>query len=521
MSDYVDVLVNKLMPDWQIAPMIQLDDKIAEARMIYAEQLGLRLATHSGTGSVATADSDRFTDSGTPFSIADIGRYIVIDTGGANDGIYRIATFVDSSNVDCVTPDGSDPGFTDEDDFDWELYEEPSLDSSLSYMITQINAIIDSSGDWFQDMPRAFDPSDTDGSNTKNEKIDLKTLSDNWYGTKTKIIDVLTDPISVSASDTGALYLTSLGYADAADRRGLVIQASTGSYYDEVALASIVLGKHKVMLIDVLTDAEFTDSSGNLIYGVLQDGVDNGGSGEGTDVFIKFVYDNAGTPTNYTWTASDPANIIAYMPQRKRRTELEEYDDRRAFVSSVVGDAEQAEDIAEIRDALGIADGEGAGDWDLTNTGNYFPFSELGGSPTMEEIVNKLNEEIGNRDYTAENYVTDGQTITASIDALDQALAQAGIKSKIIERVSTAITKGTVHTIPFASGSNPAITTYKLDTGYRGLFMDVYVGGKKLVPDSGASATDGEYDETSNTQVTFRFVVAAGQIIEYIIKDNA
>ncbi|RLA38693.1 MAG: hypothetical protein DRR06_20345 [Gammaproteobacteria bacterium] len=276
------------------------------------------------------------------------------------------------------------------------------------------------------------------------------------------------------------------------------------------------------MLIDVLTDAEFQDASGNLIYGVLQDGADHSGAGEGTDVFIKFVYDNAGTPTNYTWTATDPANVIAYMPQRKRRSELLEYDDRRQFVSSVVGDAELAEDIAEIRDALGIGDGDESGDWDLTNTGNYFPFSDLAADETMEDIVNVLNQEIGSRDYTAENYVNDGETITASIDALDQALANlTGVKSKIIERVSAAIPKGTAHTIPFASGSDVGITTYKLDTGYRALYMNVYVAGKKLIPDSAAATTDGEYDETSNTQVTFRFGVGVGQIIEYDIVDDA
>ena len=68
MSDYVDALVNKLMPDWQIAPGISLEDKVPEDRMQFAEELGLRLASHSGTGSVLTADSDRFTDSGNPFS---------------------------------------------------------------------------------------------------------------------------------------------------------------------------------------------------------------------------------------------------------------------------------------------------------------------------------------------------------------------------------------------------------------------------------------------------------------------
>ncbi len=389
-------------------------------------------------------------------------------------------------------------------------------------MLTQKREIINPANDWFAPMPKSFDPSDSDIANVKNEKMNLKVLADNWYGSKTKIIDVLTAPFTVANTDTGELYLTALGYADNTDRRGLVIQASTGTYHDEVALASIILGKHKVMLIDTDTDAEFTDASGNLIYGVLQDGSDNSGSGEGTDVYIKFVYDNAGVPTDYTWTSNDPTSVKAYMPQRKRRSELEEYDDRRLLVSSVVGDAEQAEDIAEIREALGIADGDGAGDFDLTNTGNYFPFSELTlATATMEDIVNKLNEEIGSRDYTDENIVTDGQTITESIDALDLFVGQGGFKSKIIERVTSVIGKGVAHAVPFATGSDNTLTSYKQDTGNFGRYMEVYVAGVKLIVDSSASATDGQYEETTNGTITFRFNVRVGQVIEYKIIDDA
>jgi hypothetical protein len=523
MSDFIDALINKITPDEMIAPPLLPIDTIVESEMQLAEQVGRKLA-EAADGAVLAADSDRFADStNSPFSAADIGRYINI-LSGANAGLFRIVAFVDASNVDCVAVDGTDPSFVDQSGISYAIHDEPSLEEFMNYMLTQTREIIDPANDWFDAMPKAFDPSNTDGSDTANEKMNLKVLADNWYGSKTKIIDILTGSIAVSSSDIGALHLTSLSYADPSDRRGLVIQSSVanaGSYQDEVALSGITLGKHKVMLIDVATDAEFMDASGNLIYGVLQDGADHSGSGEGTDVFIKFVYDNAGVPTAYTWGADDPANIIAYIPQRKRRSELSEFDDRRAFVSSVVGDAEQAEDIEEIRDALGIADGEGAGDWDLTNTGNFFPFSELGVDPTMEDIVNKLNEEIGSRDYTDENIVTDGQTITESIDALDKFVGQGGYKTKIIERVTSLISKNSAHTIPFASGSDALITSYKQDTAHFGRYMEIRVAGVKLVPDSSAIAVDGQYEETSSTTFTPRFNIRPGQIIEYIVIDDA
>jgi hypothetical protein len=521
MSDFTDALVNKLAPDTQVAPIITPNDQIAESEMLFAEQIGNKLLEQIN-GAVLTAAPIRFTDTtNSPFSIADIGRYIVIRSG-VNVGTYRVASFVDVNNVDMENTDGTSPVFTTQTGIDYAIHDEPSLESNLNHMITQLREIVDPSQDWFQNMPKAFNPNDTDSGNIKNEKMNLKVLSDNWYGTHTKVIDVVAN-LSPTNTDTGLLFTTSLGYGDAADRRGLVIQDSIGNaYHDEIALASIILGKHKVTISDVLTGQEFFNVAGNLVYGVLQDGADHTGAGEGTDVFIKFVEDVAGVPTAYTWVTGDPTSILAYMPYRKRRTELLEYDERRYMVAGIVGDAEQSQDIAEIREALGIGDGDGAGDFDLTNTTNFFPFSTLNlATATMEDIVNSLNQEIGDRDYTTNNFLTDGETITESLEALDIALGGAsGIKSKILERLSANVGKGVAHTIPFASGTDAAITTYLQDTTNNGLNMDIYVGGNKLIPDSSASTTDGDYEETSSTSITFRFNVNKLQVIEYVIRDT-
>lgn len=525
MSAFTDKLINMLAPDEQISSLLEYDDVITEAdKAVIAEKVGRPLSGKSGSNGTDGATLSDFQDATyNSFVEGDAQRWIRI-TGSANgnDGFYHIETFVSSSEV-TISPAlaASETGLT------WQMYREPNLQDDVNLAITQLREIIDPSLDWFQNMPRAFDPTNTDGSNTKNEKMSMKVLADDWYGTKTKIVDIISGTLASGGdTSTGVLFSTAIAYATPANREGLVIQASTanaGSYQDEVALASITIGLHKVILIDPQTGAEFRDASGNLIYGVLQDGADHGGTGDGTDVFIKYVYDNAGTPTAYTFTADDPANIIAHIPRRKRRINMLEYDDRRFLSAGIVGDAEQAADIDNLQAALGLADGDDAGDWDLTNTGNFYPFSELTVSTaTMEDIVNKLNEEIGSRDYTEENFITDGQTITESLDALDQALSASGIKSKILERVSSQIQRGTTHTVPFASGSDTGISTYRLDTANNlGLYMDVYVNGKKLIPDSSASAMDGEYEETSNTEVTFRFNIQPGSVIEYIVKDDA
>ena len=62
----------------------------------------------------------------------------------------------------------------------------------------------------------------------------------------------------------------------------------------------------------------------------------------------------------------------------------------------------------------------------LTNTTNYFPFVNLPDvTPRVVETVNTLNEQVGNRDYTGP-HLTDGQTITASLQALSAAVGSGG-----------------------------------------------------------------------------------------------
>jgi len=650
MSEYTDRMLNKLTPDYDMTGLLNYDDEISEADMaLTAEKIGVRIA--EGTDGSEGASLGEFQDSVyDSFSEADVGRFIsVTASSNGNDDIYYIKKFLTSSKVE-IEPDLA----ASESDLVWSLHKEPSMEDVMNQALTQLAQVIDptyASPIWAQPMPRGFNPCNTDASNTKNEKMSMKVLADNWYGSKTDILDVATEAFAVGDADTGQLILTGLSYADPDVREGLCIQQSLsnpGTYYDEIALASIVAKTHKVTLIDASIGAEFKTAGGDPIYGVLRDGEDgvaevsqsifsevgdfydvvgagkavqlyNGadaghyfwfnvtdggdtqtdpglvgtahqvdvveadtsaqvatkfaaivnalgdfgapvpgastvtitnaavgdatdvsesgtaaavsvvsqgediGTGEGTDVFIKFIYDDAGTPTEYNWQAGDPASVIAYMPQRKCMRNIQEGDRRVIRLATIVGDAELSEDVQNLWSILGITDGENAGDIDLTNTGNYFPFSELTlATATFEDVVNKLNEEIGNRTYTAQNYVTNAETVTESLDALDQALASAGgVKSRIVVRVAAPINPGTLYTIPFATGSTPAIATYKVDSANRGLYMTFICRGRVRTPDSSAVLSDGEYKESSNTQVLVRFGIPTGSIMVFDIFDNA
>lgn len=209
------------------------------------------------------------------------------------------------------------------------------------------------------------------------------------------------------------------------------------------------------------------------------------------------------------WQVSrHPGTVCLFTAQRVRSDNRSETAGRTILTSGVSTDAELANAVARLRDYTGA--GINATSPSLTNVGNFFPFSDIP-SPAasdLTEAVNVLNQEIGNRDYTGA-FLTDGETITASLQALSNAIGAANVL-RIIERVTVTIPKNTAHTLP---GAN----TYTVDGTFNGQNMDVHV--RKLLLDPGPRDTDSnDYEETSTTQVTFYERVKAGDSINYHIR---
>ncbi len=69
-----------------------------------------------------------------------------------------------------------------------------------------------------------------------------------------------------------------------------------------------------------------------------------------------------------------------------------------------------------------LGESTGAADSGAFLTGIFDEFDNSASS-TVQDVIDDIDAAIGNRTYTADNYVTDGQTLTASINALDIALA--------------------------------------------------------------------------------------------------
>lgn len=215
-----------------------------------------------------------------------------------------------------------------------------------------------------------------------------------------------------------------------------------------------------------------------------------------------------GNSGSIRWQVSrHPGNLDFYNGDRYRLDELAETAGRTTLIGGIVSDAPLTQDISEIREFIGAADGETTPN--LTNTGADYAWSDLPNSSdtSVEECLNALNEQIGDRDYPAVSVLTDGETLTASLIALSNAISGSSV-TRVIERLSAAIPKQTAHTLP---GGN----SYTPDGGNNGVNLWVFWRG--LLKDPGSVANDDHYAETSTTQITPFSLVRAQDHVNYFV----
>lgn len=397
---------------------------------------------------------------------------------------------------------------------------EPTISGSLEQDTNIIRTLLKQlkgTSTWYDDPGTYFDPTSTTSGSSSTKQMSLVNIKGNTLDSKTIIIAVTNNNsgsgFTVASGTAGILMTTSTSYATHTNRVGLPIYSSTahvGTYHDESGSDNVC----RVDLINTLTGAEFKDLSGNIIYGKLHDGSDNSGSGSGTDVYIKF-YANGSV---CTLPNGDVTKVTVIYPYRKLMSSMNEYDWQRTdFISAWEGDVELLADISNLWSYTGSADGTSAPTWTNTSS-NYM----LASNPsTLRLAIDYINTGIGNRVYTEHNYVTAGQAITASIDALDQAvkdaadLAAAGTTAKYVESVSTLITANSAHALPYSILYTPCSTA-----GREGKNMDIYVDGQLLAADTGTNGAnaDRDYAETTTSGVTFRFDIQVGRNITYIVR---
>lgn len=383
-----------------------------------------------------------------------------------------------------------------------------SSDSVIEHDMNVLRTLlkqVKGTSDWFSSSPTYFKPDDTNISSDELGSVTLNQIAGNTLDSKTVILAISDSNsgsgFSIGVGDEGFLFSTILNYAIPTNRIGLPIFNTTnsGTYYDEGGSNSVV----GIDVIDLNTGGEFRDSNGDIVYAKFHDGSDYGGSGDGTDAYVKFYTDEG----PYTTVSGDHSSVMLVYPYRKLMSSMEEYEWLRTdFVTSWEGDSALINDISDFWSYTGALDNESSPSW-----------AAIAGSPmvsssqsSLYDAINAINDGFSNRVYLEENYISSGESFTDSIDKLDMAikgiseLASEGIAESYSVVVISDITAGTAYQLPVGVSYTPDSTE-----GRRGSNMDVYLNGQLLIASTGINGAneDGDYAETSPTHITFHFDV--------------
>lgn len=317
--------------------------------------------------------------------------------------------------------------------------------------------------------------------------------------------------VTYTAGDTSAQVQASVISAINGVGTTLLITASAGT--DPVVnLANDTAGAQgNATQSENVADTDFTLS--NMAGGA------GGASPDSVDVEFRAVAIGADLSTSvaYTWEATQASPVDLAYAYRRRIDQFLDTDLRVTMTQGLQTDADLRQDVTDIQETIGEADGATSLNGLLTNLTDYFCFSDLpDATPSVVEALNTLNTQIGNRTYAdpgkAQCSLIDGETITASLQKIADALAGFSI-ARTVERVVTGIVKGTYHLLP---GS----ITYTVDGTYNGQNMWVFWRGVLRHPGPlqvlGAP-TGNEYEETNATHITPYQNINAQDIIDYMI----
>lgn len=474
-------------------------DAFTEVRNVKQEDVKLRPTITDGDATLAISD-ETFTTTGFHFVADDLNSFITISGSTDADGTYRIKTVTDGQTLEL---DGL-ASLTSEGSITWKL------ESDLKGILSARN--------YADAVDRRGIPIADSGEYDQT----------NYEATFCEVIDPVTGGRPVDEAGNPLFART---YGDEKDPNNtgtneatrffaqLIYGANNGSATEEElepiatrsgSAASVTDSSAAITGLSGMTEQDIgryisiwncaTDGNqrhAEILTVVSASSVTVSGANFATDA-------NDGS---IEWQVSrHPGNWDFYNGDRYRLDEISETARRVTLIGGIQADAELTLDIAEVREFIGANDGDTTPA--LTNTGNYYPFSDIpnAADTSLEEIVNILNQEIGDRSYTS-TLLTDGQTITASIEALGNAIDATSIV-RTIERLSADIPKQSAHTLPGG-------LTYTLDGGDNGANMWVY--WRKQLRDPGAVENGDDYEETSTTQITPFEKIPSGDHMNYFI----
>jgi hypothetical protein len=427
-----------------------------------------------------------------------VGHFLTVSgaASGANNGTFLIISFISAtsvtiSNASGVAPDANNGAIT------WTERRAYSLNDDLDFERTDRAAIKGVAYD--QPIPTYVRPTATGTPVAKNltnlVSLDSKLLNTNR----------IFHSASVAATNT-KITLSSPGnlkHASTTDLSGVPcfdVAPYVGSFTSCYAFLTDTAQNDQMVVQAGL-------HAGELIFGVTNNGAS---TSPNTVEVVFYSVPIGGDPvtgsTLYTWETGQPTTINVTYGFGERVDLLDVNALRTTQGLNMVSDGDLRQDINDIQDVIGMADGDTflTG---LTNTGNFYAFVNLpDGTPSVTEALNTLNAQIGDRNYTGP-YLSDGQTVTASLQALSNAVSGANVV-RYIERLAADVAANTSHLLPGGA-------TYILDGGNNGMGLSVYTRG--ILRDPGTVVNGDDYAETDTTHVTFYSLTKAGDHINFYV----
>jgi hypothetical protein len=472
-------------------------DAKAKVRNVKQASIKLRPSITDGDGILAVGD-ETFTTTNYHFTADDLNSFITISGSTDADGTYRIKTVTAGNSVELdglnsATAEGtqtwvlegdlkgilSSRSYADAVDrrgipiADTGAEDETVYDATFVEVIEPISGGRPSEEDGDEIWARSFgdevDPNNTATNEGTRFFVQLYTGANNGSATAS-VLEAISgrsgSTASLAGSNENVSGLTGMSSQD------------IGRWLTIWNLAADEAGHYQIT--SIVSATEVTVNRGS-----------------------NFTADASGA---IEWQVSrHPATWDFYNGDRYRLDEIDETADRTTLIGGVQADATLVQDIAEIREFIGAADGDTAPT--LTNTGNNFVFSDLSNpaDSDLEEIVNTLNAQVGDRTYTG-TILTDGETVSESLQALASAVASSSVV-RYIERPTSAIPKNTNHATPAA---------YTPDPTNNGLNMDIHIRG--VLKDPGTRVNGDDYEEVDANNVLFFKRVKSGDHINYHIR---
>jgi len=466
--------------------------------------LGAPLAGQTGSAASITVGATVVVSGLTGMTPASEGHFLTI-TGAAtpaNNGTFLVSNYVSASSVEIINGSAVTDG--NNGSIGWTERQPYSLEDDLNFERTDRAAIkgvaYDAVIPTYLRCTDQSTPVDANLSNLAGKTTDAKSL----------VVNRKFENATIGVGDGYYTMVTGsfdLPYADTIDRTGVPINDGADAGNEAATYVDIIDG-YSASGLTVLGGPY----AGWRVYGRTRQGV-TGVDGYSVEVEFRAVQEGfpLATSVAYTWESGQPTSYIdLYYGYRECLDTMSETALRVMMVNGLVSDSDLRQDVNDIRLTIGITDGDTDLGPYLTNTTQYYPFYNLpDATPSVVEALNTLNEQIGDRDYTGP-YLTDGYTITQSLQELSDAISSAGdTVTRTIERLAADVNAGTYHVLPGG-------ISYTLDGTDNGLYLWVFWRG--LLRDPGVVANGDDYEETDTTHITPYHKIKSGDHINYFIK---